>query len=170
MKPSVCYLLSRVWLFLALWTVACQAPLPMGFSRQKYRVDSHSFLQEIFLTQGPNQGLLHCRQILYHLSQQGSPMKLKTSASSVCQFNLEEMPSWDLIVILNLFTRWFSNMPTSFCTVASWLRFASYNPSSYTQHNDLIFSYCNNCFSLALLMYFSPSSLCSDVLEILTLS
>ena len=30
-------------------------------------------LQEIFLTQGLNQGLLHCRQILYHLSHQGSP-------------------------------------------------------------------------------------------------
>jgi len=86
-------------------------------------------------------------------------MKPKISASSVCQFNLEEMPSWDLIVILNLFTRWFSNMPTSFCTLASWLRFASYNPSSYTEHNDLIFSYCNNCFSLALLMCFSPSCL-----------
>ena len=28
--------LSRVWLFAALWTVACQAPLPMGFFRQEY--------------------------------------------------------------------------------------------------------------------------------------
>ena len=28
----------------------------------------HSLLQEIFLTQGSNLGLLHCRQILYHLS------------------------------------------------------------------------------------------------------
>ena len=31
----------------------------------------HSFLQGIFLTQGSNRGLLHCRQILYHLSHQG---------------------------------------------------------------------------------------------------
>ena len=30
-------------------------------------------LQEIFLTQGSNQGLLHGRQILYQLSYQGSP-------------------------------------------------------------------------------------------------
>ena len=29
-------------------------------------------LQGIFLTQGSNPGLLHCRQILYHLSHQGS--------------------------------------------------------------------------------------------------
>ena len=28
--------LSRVWLFVALWTVVCQAPLCMGLSRQKY--------------------------------------------------------------------------------------------------------------------------------------
>ena len=29
-------------------------------------------LQQIFLTQGSNPGLLHCRQILYHLSHQGT--------------------------------------------------------------------------------------------------
>ena len=32
----------------------------------------HSLLQEIFLTQGLNPGLLHCRWILYHLSHQRS--------------------------------------------------------------------------------------------------
>ena len=36
-------------------------------------VGSHSFLQGIFPTQGSNPGLLHCRQILYHLSHQGNP-------------------------------------------------------------------------------------------------
>ena len=35
-------------------------------------VDSHSLLQGIFLTQGLNPGLLHCRQILYYLSCHGS--------------------------------------------------------------------------------------------------
>ena len=30
--------LSRVWLFVTLWTVALQAPLSMGFSRQEYWV------------------------------------------------------------------------------------------------------------------------------------
>ena len=38
-------------------------------------VGSLSFLQQIFLTQELNQGLLHCRQILYQLSYQGSPKK-----------------------------------------------------------------------------------------------
>ena len=30
------YLLSHVWLFVTPWTVACQASLSMGFSRQEY--------------------------------------------------------------------------------------------------------------------------------------
>ena len=34
---------------------------------------SLSLLQQIFLTQDSNQGLLHCRQILYQLSYQGNP-------------------------------------------------------------------------------------------------
>ena len=33
----------------------------------------HFLLQGKFPTQGSNPGLLHCRQILYHLSHQGSP-------------------------------------------------------------------------------------------------
>ena len=36
-------------------------------------VGRHFLLQRIFLTQGLNPGLLHGRQILYHLSHQGSP-------------------------------------------------------------------------------------------------
>ena len=37
-------------------------------------VDSLSLLQENFPTQESNQGLLHCRQILYQLCYQGSPV------------------------------------------------------------------------------------------------
>ena len=44
-------------------------------------VGSHSLLQGIFLTQGLNTGLLHCRQILYHLSHQGSPRRLDSTPS-----------------------------------------------------------------------------------------
>ena len=39
---------------------------------QNTEMGSHSLLQGIFPTQGSNQGLLHCRQILYQLSYQGS--------------------------------------------------------------------------------------------------
>ena len=37
----------------------------------------HALVQGIFPTQGLNPGLPHCRQILYHLSHQGSPRILE---------------------------------------------------------------------------------------------
>ena len=40
---------------------------------QNTGVSSRSLLQGIFSTQGSNPGILHCRQILNHLSHQGSP-------------------------------------------------------------------------------------------------
>ena len=45
---------------------------PWNFPGKNTWVGVHSLLQGIFLTQGLNLGLLHCRQILYHLSHQGS--------------------------------------------------------------------------------------------------
>ena len=54
-------------------TVACQTPLSVGFSRQEYGGGCHVLLQGIFLTQRSNPHLLHCRQILYKLSYEGSP-------------------------------------------------------------------------------------------------
>ena len=46
---------------------------PWDFPGKNTEVGCHSLLQRIFLTQGLTPGLLHCRQILYHLSHQGSP-------------------------------------------------------------------------------------------------
>ena len=44
------------------------------FSRQEYTgVDSLPLLQGIFPTQESNQGLLHCRWVLYQMSYQGRP-------------------------------------------------------------------------------------------------
>ena len=60
-------------LFVTPWTVARQAPLSMGFSR-KERWSGQPFP---FPGDRPDQGwnpdFLHVRQILYHLSHQGSP-------------------------------------------------------------------------------------------------
>ena len=53
------YWLSCVWLFVTPWTVACQAPLSMGFSRQEYWVGYHTLLQWIFLAEGWNLCHLH---------------------------------------------------------------------------------------------------------------
>ena len=46
---------------------------PWDFSGKNSGVGCCSLLQGIFPTQGMNTGLLHCRQILYHLSYQGRP-------------------------------------------------------------------------------------------------
>ena len=55
------------------WTVAHQAHLSMEFSRQEYWSAAISFSRGSS-QQGLDPGLLHCRQILYHLSNQGSTM------------------------------------------------------------------------------------------------
>ena len=61
---SVCWSLSCVWLFETPWTIACQAPLSLGFPRQEYTaVGCHSLFQVIFLTQELNPGSLHCKPI-----------------------------------------------------------------------------------------------------------
>ena len=73
---AIIQLLSRVPLFETPWTVAHQVPLPMEFSRQEYWSGLPCPSPGIFLTHRLNPGLLHCRQILYHLSYQGSPQRI----------------------------------------------------------------------------------------------
>ena len=59
-----CLVLSCVC-FAIPWTVAHQAPLSVGFSRQGYWA-AIPFSREIFLTQGSIPHLLHCKWVLYH--------------------------------------------------------------------------------------------------------
>ena len=72
----------------------------------------HFLLQGIFLTQGLNPGLPHCRQILYHLNHLGSPPALQgrflttglpgkspfpiffLTPSSPCSRSQEDYPVW----------------------------------------------------------------------------
>ena len=51
-------------------------------------VGSLFLLQGIFLTQESNQGLLNCRQILYQLSYQGSPLMERSLANTFTHDNL----------------------------------------------------------------------------------
>ena len=64
------------------------------------RMGNHSLLQEIFLTQGLNLGLLHCRQILYCLNHQGSPYNLigKRENRQVCHKHVWK--NWTVITVL----------------------------------------------------------------------
>ena len=59
---------SCVQLFPTPWTVAPGAPLCMEFPSKDTGVGCHFLLQGVFLTQGSNSGLQHCRQMLYPLS------------------------------------------------------------------------------------------------------
>ena len=52
------------------WTVTHQAPLSWNSPSKDTRVGCHFLLQGIFPAQGSNLGLLHCRQILHHLSHE----------------------------------------------------------------------------------------------------
>ena len=61
---------------LTLWSHGLQSIRllwPWNSPGKNTGVGCHSLLQGIFLIQGLNLGLLHCRQILYCLSHQGSP-------------------------------------------------------------------------------------------------
>ena len=84
--------LSCVQLFQIPWTVACQAPLSMGFSRQEYWSGLPIPSPGIFQTQGSNLGLLHYRQILYHLSHLGNQYVVCVCVC-VCIIKLLEAPS-----------------------------------------------------------------------------
>ena len=54
---------------------------PWDFLNKNTRVGCHALLQGTFLTQRSNPGLLHCRQILYHLSHQGTQRQWKSDKS-----------------------------------------------------------------------------------------
>ena len=55
---------------------------------QNNGVDSLSFLQGISPTQESNWGLLHCRQILYQLSYQGSPDTIFKGYFPFCYYKI----------------------------------------------------------------------------------
>ena len=67
-------LLSHVRLFVTPWSGPYLALPSMDFPGKSTGVGCHFLLQGIFLTQGSNPGLPHCRQTLCHLSHQGSHM------------------------------------------------------------------------------------------------
>ena len=103
--------LSYVQLFVTSWTTACQAPLSSPISQvvlllshvrllwplancslpgssvhgilKNTVMGCHCLLQGIFPMQESNPGLLHCRQILYRLSYEGSPA-ISQSCSNSC--------------------------------------------------------------------------------------
>ena len=102
-------LLSCVRLFATPWTVTYQAPLSMEFAGNSTGVDCHFLLQRIFPTQGSNPGLPHCRQTLYRLSHQGSPIQSLSCVqlfaipwTAACQASLSFTIPWNLPRLMSI--------------------------------------------------------------------
>ena len=94
-------LLSRVQLFAAPWLYS-----PWNSPGQNTGVDSHPLLQGIFPTQGSNPGLLHCRQILYQLSDRGSPRILEWVACPFCRSSRHRNRTRVSCIADGFFTSW----------------------------------------------------------------
>ena len=62
----------RAQLCLTLRPMDCGLPGSSAHGISQTGMGCHFLLQGIFLTQGSNPSLLHCRQILHHLSHQES--------------------------------------------------------------------------------------------------
>ena len=76
--------LSCVQLFAIPWPVTCTRLLrPWDSPGNNTGVGCHFLLQGIFLTQGSNPCLPHCRQMSYPLSHQGSPDGLFSKQSTL---------------------------------------------------------------------------------------
>ena len=91
---------------------------PWSTPGQNTGMGSLSLLQGIFPTQGSNPGLPQCRQILYHLSHQGSPRILEWVAFpfsrgssqlkdqiQVCCIADRFFTSWAIRIVQNLLSR-----------------------------------------------------------------
>ena len=98
------------------------------------KMGSHFLLEGVFPTQGSNLGLLHCRQILYCLSHQGSPTITSVTTffalflflpSALCLSVLYDFPSSSIF------------MPLPTITFLSFLLRGRYLPAAYTLKKDL---------------------------------
>ena len=105
-RACVAKVLSQSVMFNSLWPHGLQPTRLLcswNSPGKNTGVGSHCLLQGTFLTRGSNLGLPHCRQILYHLSHQGSPIKAyytkkyerkQSSKSVTLQWKLDLIKPW----------------------------------------------------------------------------
>ena len=91
-QVNVLSCLSPVQRFVTPWTASHRAPLSMEFSRQEYWSRLPCPCPGIFLTQGSNSGLLHCRWILYPLSHLRAQVNHFSSVQSLSRVRLFATP------------------------------------------------------------------------------
>ena len=83
----------------------------------------HALLQEIFPTQGSNWDLPHCRQILYHLSHQGSPRYSLTCANNASDTEANKRSTYLPFS--------FPSLPAVLSFLPSWLGFCHLQPKEW---------------------------------------
>ena len=94
----------------SLWPHGLPGSSVHGISQARI-LECHFFLQRIFPTQGSNLGLLHCKQILYHLNHQGSPWwcwaELNTISASIsfCIWGCKLWALWETISYLSTYSK-----------------------------------------------------------------
>ena len=120
---------------------------PWDFPGKSTGVGCHFLLQRIFLTQGSNPGLPHCRQTLYRLSHQGNfeyrgqmqfkPPALAGRTVSTCVTNIinikhQTQRHQGTNIILDQVSS------SLFLSYLGWFHFSS----------GVFFCFCNDCFGL----------------------
>ena len=101
-----CFSCSFFWLFATPLTVACQAPLSMGFSWQEYWSGFHLLLEGIFSTQRSNLHLLywqagslpltHLGRLLLRASVVYSFLLLRSILAYMCIYHILFSCEWSL--------------------------------------------------------------------------
>ena len=76
---------------------------PWNLPGQNTGVGSCSLRQGIFLTLGSNPGLPHCRQILYQLSHQGSPVMNMHYSKNYCRIFFK---GWNIATGAHILNKW----------------------------------------------------------------
>ena len=113
-EPETLYVISRAVVSDSSWShglYPTKLLCPWDSPGKNTGAGSHSLLQRIFLTQRSNLGLLHCRQILCHISHQGRPRE-RTGYSHVKERNWTTKihSKWIKVTLLytaRLFAWWF---------------------------------------------------------------
>ena len=178
-------MLSRVWPSATPWTVAHQDPLSMDSPGKNAGVGCHFLLQGVFLTQGLNPGLPHCRQALYQLSHQGAvllkeiypqfqtpsfwPMGPVTASNHPEHSQLHRLHWGSLLETLFFFIQILPILPapstSSFCKVSVWptriLFFSEYSESLQSSLNESVNLHClrdshvGDCYNYLIFCVFS---------------
>ena len=135
---------------------------PWNSPGQNTGVGSLSLLQGIFLTQGSNRGLLHCRRIICQLSYQGSPKSQRPPPKVIKLFSVSSVQSLSCVQLFA--TPWTAAHQASLSITNSQGFFRLMSIESVMPSNHLVlcrpFSSCPQSFPASrsfLMSQFFPS-------------